>query len=417
MRETMENHSVKESAYRRYDIPERRKEIQNNFETFFDSKGCKIEKSVPLLAKELDPTVIFIGSSTNVFKKYLKDEESIPENGVILWQNKLRTKYYQLLLKDEIPEYCSYFSGGGLLMPPKTYEKTCDLIVDFLSSSLEIDKSDLSVRIFSQDEDMINHWKLKVVDGINLEIDENNESEYRWKFGEVGMTGRGMVFSVKKSDSDKYSDFGTLEIIEQDGKEIGVEWGFGSEVLLAGKLGLNHALAVSTISGIFPEASEAKNIKLADSITASLAILNEGVTTTMSEGGKANTILRRFLQGIVFHSRENAIDIAQIKKWSDYLCQNDFSKTPGIVDTLINFIERARKRESQLITAITSAINGDLREISKMSGVKESLSKGRKINIFKLAEAYAFTGFKKSHFLKQIQYNLDEEGNLIIQKL
>lgn len=417
MHEKMEDHLASESAFKRYNIPERKKDIQDKFETFFNSMGCKVEKSVPLLSNETDPTVIFIGSSTNVFKKYLKDGESVPENGVVLWQNKLRTKYYELLLEDVNLEYCSYFSGGGLLMPPGTYEKTCDLIVDFLASGLGIAKNDLSVRISSQDGDMIDHWKSKEEGGVRLEIDENDESEYRWKFGETDMTGRGLVFSVKGPDSSKFSDFGTLEIIEKDGKEVCIEWGFGTEVLLCGRLGMNHVLEALTISGIFPEASEEKNIKLADSITASLAILDEGVSIDKKEGGKASTILRRFLQGVVYCSRENEVSSTQIKKWSDYLCQNDFSKTPGIVDTLINFVERARKRESQFTTAITKAINGDMREITKMSGVKELLSKGKMINIFKLAEAYAFIGFRKSSFYKQIIPNLDGEGNLIIPEI
>lgn len=416
MNETNRSHPLRESFLECQDMAEKKDDLQNRFKSFFNLRGYKEEEPVSLLSRDVDPTVIFIGSSTNIFKKYLKDGEVVPDNGVSLWQNKLRSQNYDLFLKDENPEYCSYFTGGGILMPPGTYNRTCEIVIDFLISELGISNEDLMVSLSSQDSDMVDYWRDKTENRIAMRIDEKDISGYRWKFGEDGMSGRGLSFLVKSTNSEKFGEFSTLEIIERDGQEIGVEWGFGLETFLCKRLGLKHPIAASTISEVFAEAAEPRNIKLADAIVASLAILNEGVSINPNESGSPSTVLRRFLQEIVYYGRENEISDFQIRKWVNYLCQRKFSSTPNIENILMAFLDRARKRESRFMAAITDAIRGNFREIIKLSGAREMILAKKKVNMFQLADAYAFVGFAESLFFVQISPYLDEEGNLLVEQ-
>lgn len=390
---------------------ESREKVQNSFNSFFQSKGLERVEPASLVSGDVDPTVIFIGSSTNVFKKYLDDISTLPDRGVALWQDKLRTQNYELSLTDENPEFCSYFTGGGILMSAGSYEELCQVVLDFLREELGVSEQELQIKVSSEDKDLATFWGNRSASA-DLNISDNLE-EFRWTFGEDGLEGRGILLSVKSKDSDQYGEFSTLEIIERNGDELAVEWGFGLETFIAKRNGLHHPIAASKIAGAFPSAVEPQNVKLTDSLIAAMAILNEGVSPNKKIGGKPGTVLRRFLQKISYYVRENGILVDDIEDWCDYLSTNEFTNYPNAKVEVLDFLSRARNREKRLEIALLNATAGDLRDLMTLEGVRGALNKGEGVSVAKLADAYAYIGFEQSSFYSRIQPFIDSAGCLI----
>ncbi len=202
-----------------------RSSLRDSFEQFFSQLGYQVLAEQPLLAGEVDKSVIFIGSSTNIFKQYLVGPNKLPDFGVILYQRKIRQQNTRDYYHDKSLKFSSYFTGGGLLVPIEKSLFAVQQIIEFLQTKMDIPAVDLVIKISSEDSD---HELLWENTGIKMEFDTEKDYFYRWMFGIDGLTGRGATLAVKSLDGKMVDDFSTIVIIEKDGVPLALEWGFGT---------------------------------------------------------------------------------------------------------------------------------------------------------------------------------------------
>lgn len=390
-------------------------ELKNNFEEYSRSKNMFEETPVPLISSGNDPTVIFTGSSSNVFKKYLTGEKKkIPQNGTFLYQKKIRTQNYNTFFDEtKRPIFCSYFEGGGSLFPPDKYLESINYVIDFITIKLDFPIERLKIRSSHQNSDMnlyFNNEKFQPL----VEYDEYDQKDYNWEFGEDSLKGTGIIFSVKQSDNN-YKDIGTLVKIKNlNGDNIAVEWGFGAETFLSRAYNIQHPIGVSAISNIFSEcANSTENIKLADAITTALAILNEGILYNKKDQTAASTVLIRYMKGVVYYMRELDISLQTVETWARYLEKEHF-KNSECANKLLSYLENKINTEKILVKSLELAIKGDTRDIIKLQGVRSEIEKNGYVDIIKLFSNYGFTNLETSKFYQNIKENLLENKFLKI---
>lgn len=397
---------------------EMRDELKREFISYFKSNGFFVEQEAPLCSRGNDPTVVFTGSSTNVFKKYLEGEErvSIPQDGVLLYQHKIRTQNYGTLYDPEnLPTFCSYFEGGGLLFPPGSYDRACKEVIDFLVEKLGLKEEDLMVRVTRKTPKMLGYWENDLLNSIKVEYDGYDEDEYFWGFGIDGLSGEGVVLSVHQQ-SGEYKDIGTIVVIDNKGQEVGVEWGFGTETMLSRIYGKPHPIVLSKISEIFSEAaSSTETIKLADSVITSLMILDQGVKLTQAEKTAATTVLVRYLKGVIYFTRELGYTLQDLERWSSYLSVNYLQNKESSV-IFMDYIKRRVEVEQRLIQATQEACAGDLRNFLKLNGVRKLVRETGLVNLVSLFQSYGFVSPETSVVVSSFKNNLDSNGNLLIDR-
>lgn len=387
--------------------------IRDGFLEFHREFGYQNEPSVPLISGDLDKTVIFTGSSTNVFKKYLLDTSLLPESGVALYQRKIRTQNYGSFFDDSIPEFNSFFEGGGALVPAQRATDLFTDIVKFLTLYFGIDSKDLIFKAWSQSRPAL---ELEAYNrdnnlGLSFEFDGEKDSYYKWQFGQPGLSGEGITIALKKFDTALNGEIGTFVAISKE--RVGVvaaEWGFGTETLLSRVHGLRHPASFSTISEILPFQPIASHIKFCDALTTCVAILDEGEYHDLPGG--VRTVLRRYVKALSFFKREIDISDAKLETNVRFLCTHDFTKNKKTASMLLAFLAKRGERERQFTCGVERLINGNPKLFRSLEGVKRSIRTGEGIDIFALAESYDFTNLMRSRFFKTVLQISDQNGFL-----
>lgn len=386
--------------------------LQNSFNEFFLKSGFIKLPTVSIISANIDPTVDFIGSSTNVFKDYLIDRENrprrdIPKPGSFLYQPKIRTQNGNAFYTDKPIDLLTYFVGGGILMPPHSYKQICNITTEFLLS-LGLKASDLTVKMFSGHPELIAFWKDKNSHDLPYELVTENENEYLWDYGEPGLTGRGVIFAVKSGADNKPKDFSTLTVINHFGKEVGVEWGFGSEVLLSNFYDLPHPISYSSISEVNPYILEQQDgVKLADTLTACVSMLDAGLSYEKKDRARGSNVLIKYMKALSYYLREANTPTNTLERWTHFLISKEFNRNPKTFDLIINYIKKTQEIENNFASAMAKAITGNFLPLESFEGVKKMRRENQKIDVIKLALKY-YNHFESSKFYKSTKNNLIE---------
>lgn len=389
-----------------------RSKIQDLFCEYFLNQGFTLEEPAPLISKD-DASVIFTGSSTNVFKKYILEENPIEEQGVILYQDKIRTHNYHTFFNEEIIEFVGKFRGGGVLSQYSNYDLVAKSVVDFMSCRIGVEPEDLSIDLSSLDRIQVECWEsISSNLGVSVFVDRMYPDYYKWTFGNPRLEGVGAMLSIRDR-SGQFNEFSSLESIVVDGIPEFVEWGFGEEVLAVRLFSSDHPLLATTLRDSEIDFFESqKHIKLGDILYTLLSILNEGVWLSSNTPKKAKTVLKRYLQGLVYFIRELNVSISDLREVLIFVNSHEFQVSDEMINLLIKYLEEKNRRQVLFETALLSAIKGDTREFVKLSGVRKQLRSTNMINISELSKKYSFYGLTTSSFFSDVRnYLIFENGH------
>lgn len=394
-------------------IHEERQRIRSMFIEHYRTAGYLIHPSVPLLSGNTDPSVIFIGSSTNVLKPFLMQDE-LPKPGIALYQPKLRQQNTRAFYTQEPIEFLSYFSGGGVLAPIETATLTSQVMIAFIEYYLGVPASKLIARVSSIDVDLIDLWSSV---GVTVEIDGKDPDQYKWQFGSEQLSGRGMMLAIDTGGIPE--EFSSVVVIYKNGSPFAYEWGYGTETTLAKKYGLRHPVYATPMSDLMSDIGESDlSIKLADVIYACAALIDAGILPG-NMGSKfhgANTIFVRYLQALNVFSREMDLSSEQsyelLLRILDYEFPN-YSSESYLASQL--FVEKLRAVNDRFEDAIKRYMNGDAKALIELRNVKFELERTGKIDLTRLVKEYRYLHFYDSKLAKLLQQRgLLVDGDLVV---
>lgn len=265
--------------------------LKSEFYQYFTKNGYKFIEPLPINSNE-DQTVQFIGSSTNVFKKTLLNG---CEELCFTVQKCLRARNTGELLDDSSKfKWGSLFTMFGTIGNPISYDQQCNDIYSFFTEVLDIPVNRLCLQVHNDDEHLLDPWKDK--EGLKLEIGKQPEAYYRWKYGEKGLSGRGVTLALLSEKDDYPQELGNIIQISDENKIIGVEMGFGLECLFTRIEGKEHTIEATELAPFFDLDSNAEK-KYADAIMVCMTLVSLGVSVGARGQGR---ILREYIKGVVY---------------------------------------------------------------------------------------------------------------------
>jgi hypothetical protein len=311
---------------------EKRQSLESKFEYFYQDLGYRIAPPVAIYPSS-DRTTMFVGSTISALRNELGNETSL-NRGVCIVQPCLRTQTKKYLYDDgQLSEYNSFFHQAGVLISAGNYERVCEESVLFLTREMNIDPGSLQIQVPSQFPEVGEFWSKKYPH--NTVVDAHSEQYYQWTYGEKGITGLGVTFSVRSREISEFRDIGNVIAIYNDGKEIAIEWGFGIETLLSRIHGLSKPQATSRICD-FVQFVPGMQEKLLDTLVTSIEMIKSGVTPDRSGGAKQ--ILKTYLKAIHYLSRRAGIDYETIRELANkYLF--DYRIGGDIPDKILLFLQ------------------------------------------------------------------------------
>lgn len=317
-------------------------ETINTFSKTFKSEGYIEHEPCQSLISDTDHSVRFIGSTTNVFKKYLKENNLIPENGYFLIQKCLRTRNTNTLFDDSIiPEWSSYFTAMGAMAPSDNLDKLSETTMKFLSES-KIEANRIKINVSSRDIDLLECIKrLKKNFEFTVGIDEiNNPDYYRHKYGEENLVGRNFNISIKNQKNNEYKDIGNIILIEKDGIPTAVEMGIGVGTLISKKFDLHNSIEASPISKVIKYKPDLTS-KFSDALSVSVVMLREKIVPGSRDKAR---LLRTNLLALTYFKHKLGIEFEEIKKYVDDYEKEEFGENTNISDLIINYLTENEKR-------------------------------------------------------------------------
>jgi hypothetical protein len=317
-------------------------ETTNTFSKVFESEGYLKHTSYPSLISEIDHSVRFIGSTTNVFKQYLKENNLIPERGYFLIQKCLRTRNTNTLFDDSIiPEWSSYFTAMGAIAPANALNKLSNTTLEFLIES-KIDINRIKINVSSKDKDLLECVeKIKKNFKCQVGIDEiNNLEYYRHKYGEQNLQGRNFNISIKNQKTNEFKDIGNIILIEKDNIPTAVEMGIGVGTLISKKFDLNNSIEASSISKIIPYKPDLTS-KFSDALSVSVVMFKEKIIPGSRDKAR---LLRTNLLALTYFKHKIGLNLEEIKKYIDLYEKEEFNEITNISDRIIPYLIENDKR-------------------------------------------------------------------------
>lgn len=303
----------------------------SSFRSFFLSENFVEENSLKITSG-FDNSTVFIGSTTSVFKHYIKEGNNSLKNRFIV-QPCIRTQNSHFLYNDNIlPKWGSYFVGLGLFSNPDKIKDLSVVIKNFIINELCIEPARLLFRVSSKDTDFLTLLE-ETESKENIEIDFFSIEYYRHQYGMEDIYGRNFNYAIKLND-ESLRDFGNLVVIEKKGIPICLEFGLGISTFLSAKYNKQHPLQCSTIADIL-EIKDLYYIKLADSILVSVILLKEGLKPSASSMGK---ILRKYLQAISYLSNKCNFTISDIEKIIFLYEQLEYNDTSDLSKKISSYL-------------------------------------------------------------------------------
>jgi alanyl-tRNA synthetase len=195
-------------------------DTENLYADYFAKEGLSKREHVDLVAKEIDPSVLFIGSSVSALKSvYLNND--IPPNGVTINQPCIRTHNLKNIFNEKPNKGNTFFHlMGGIACDDKLLD-VYNLSLKYFSEGLKINRDRLLVRASSADKDILEKIN-RTAEGPQIELDSRQLDYYRWKYGIDGVSGRGIAFAIRNEVHKEkamwrvpisFDTFSTLQLI------------------------------------------------------------------------------------------------------------------------------------------------------------------------------------------------------------
>lgn len=314
----------------------------NAFMDTFESQGYIKHEPYPSLISDIDHSVRFIGSTTNVFKKYITGNITLPNDGYFLVQKCLRTRNTNTLFDDSIiPEWSSYFTAMGAIAPSINIDKLSETTIKFLlSQNIDIDRIRISASF--KDKDLLEVIKtLSLKNKFTFNIDENeNVDKYRHKYGENNLAGRNFNISIKNERTNEFRDVGNIILIEKDSNPVAVEMGIGVGTLISKKFNLNNTIESSLISKIVKYKPDLTS-KFSDTLCVIVAMLKEKIIPGSRDKAR---LLRTNLVALTYFRKKLNIELEEIKDYIDKYEKEEFGVITNISNKVIDYLGEIEKK-------------------------------------------------------------------------
>lgn len=291
-----------------------------------------------------DKSVRFVGSATNIFKKYIVSN-TVPTPGYCLLQNCLRTRNLKTLFENgNGAEWASYFPVFGAVSPASKIHMLLDGVLGALSD-IDITADRIKISVFGDDNDFLTLlYNKNYLNDFSIYVEklDSNLPKYRHRYGldNEGIYGRNFNIALKSLESDEFKDIGNIILIERSGIPISAEVGVGITTLLARALSLTNATEASTISTIIP--FSAHLTKLLDAVSAVVAMLNAGVFPGTKGRGY---LLKVYIVALCFQSKDTNLSYEEICSIAGKLEKIEFGSDTGIEEVLLHYM---RKYENKI---------------------------------------------------------------------
>jgi len=311
-------------------------ELLDTFNDTFKKNGYTKHKSKKSLISSEDHSVRFIGSTTNVFKKYLTKDVDISDDGFYLVQKCLRTRNTSVLFDDNnIPIWSSYFTAMGIISPSGNLDKVVKDTIEFILK-LGIECSRIKLNVSSQDLDLLKCLKKYQVElGYLIEVDgQSNINYYRHTYGMKDVFGRNFNISINYNERKIFKDIGNIVLIERQKIPIAVEMGIGVSTLISKIFGLNNSIESSSISKIIPFKKGIIS-KFADAISTSVVMMREGVKPGSRDKPR---LLRTNLYSISYFRKKLDIDLEKIKQYINDYEKEEFGEVTIVSNNVIDYL-------------------------------------------------------------------------------
>jgi hypothetical protein len=262
--------------------------IEGGFDQHFSQKGYKREEPVAV-SSQIDPSVDLVGSKISALKRYVLNE-NIPTQGLYLIQDCFRTRGMKELKTVSSSKFGSCFRTMGTLTNPDI-EKVIFDTFDYLVNGVEIKSRDLLIKINADDRDLIVATSSAASDIRRQENAADAHYQHRYGLDDQNIFGRDFNIAVRKQKTDEFVNVGTVVLIEQNRKIIGVDMGIGNLSLAMCNFGKDNTLTVSRMADVFPIDSVEKQ-QFADSLVGLATLQKEQVHKLSSHSDRASKTLR-----------------------------------------------------------------------------------------------------------------------------
>lgn len=312
-----------------YSILYQNKFIEENFKSFFSSKGY-IEESDVKLTSKVDTSVFLVGSTISVFKPLLLNEKNSGV-GHYLVQRAIRTRVLKDLYEtNSKSEWSSFFTAIGILTSYNNLNNLVKDVFDFLIIGLKIPTSSLLIRVNSNDFEFtktLQRYKSVLL----IESDSKPINYYKHNYGlsNQGIYGRNFNIAIKDQKTSLFCDIGNIIIIEDSVKKYGIEFAAGISAILSRLNGHNHTVKSSLIASLLQINTDFE-YKFADCLSVVANLLYED--TFPNSSNMQGRILKKYITGMFYYSillKYSVNDICQLINnyiFIEYSTKIDFSE-------------------------------------------------------------------------------------------
>ena len=345
------------------ELLEERQKIVSGFLRQFVSNGYEEVEHEPL--KPLtDKSVYFVGASINRFKEYMARGYA-PASGQVVLQPCLRLFSINTILEEnQKPHFC-FFKMLGTYREVEYLKNVCLDLGEFLTETLKLPRN--RIRAISHVHDRLIFEN--IAGPLNVEFCDENESDYRWKFGLQGIHGRGLLVEIQ-SERGEWREIGQVIHLSKDNKPFACELAFGVEMLQWALRGGNDFRKFWTIQGVAESLKACNDWRYLDSISTIAAMY---YADTVPDQSKHGVFLKKGLRNLTFISREHNIEFYETVSVLEAFSEIEF----GNVSFLKQFEEDFR-----------SSIDNVDHNLLRFSGLVENLSIKVKNNELELGKAH-----------------------------
>lgn len=283
------------SSQQAVDAGSTRRRILLAFNNFYLRRGYLTVWPAPLIPRD-DPSLLFTNASIVGFKPYVMTPQSIPESGFCVVQPCIRVHNLKSLDDPGFrPNYVCLFDMLGTLARISRFDQVNVEFLELFERGLGVPRARIFVETRSEDADFADIWD-SLVGPANVSRNTLPAEHYRWQFGVLGLTGRGITVSIRPPNpSVAPVAVGNVIVLRKGPHEVAVETALGVETTLCALTGAESCLSVSVMASLmdtsFPAAA-----RLADLLAPALALYRAGLRPG---NRKEAHVLKRMVKGIV----------------------------------------------------------------------------------------------------------------------
>lgn len=313
--------------------------VEEKFNNCFEKNGYIKEEPVKITSK-IDPTVDLVGSKITPLKKYIENN-NIPNEGVSLVQNCMKTRVLKFLKDDSIQTFGSCYKGMGTITKYNLDKIVSDTFEYFLDKDyLGIDYNDIRIRLNSSDKDIIESVK-RIDKNILCEYNTESIENYLHVYGmdEKKITGRNLNIALRKKGTDNFFDCAAIIVMESPYEKIAIDMGIGNTTLGMCYFNTDNTVKSSRIGDLI-NINNSDMMKLADSIVASSTLLYEDILNHPSKHLRKK--FRQYLQAVKYWKEKYNISEEDILSIMKRYIELEYSQ-PNFINDEIKIKEMLKK--------------------------------------------------------------------------